>query len=89
MRQETIVCSAVLSRAFVLVWTREAGSSGTGMPLEGLRNLKEFRDNALFLFPLIRLCLHSAQFLKFFVSISSRRGGSISGFDTNNKQWTR
>ena len=39
--------------------------------LDGVRNLKEFQDNALYLFPLIRLCLRSAQCSQFLLALEA------------------
>ena len=71
MHQETRVFTAVLSRAFVLVWTWQDGNV-----LHGFRNLKEFRNNALYqyLFPLIRLCLRSAQCFQFLLAFGAGEG---------------
>ena len=83
MRQESIVCTAVLSRAFVIFWSREA-KTGDGKALEwaldGFRNLEEFRDNVLYLFPLIRLCLRSAHCLKFLLALEPGEAAQFQAF---------
>ena len=48
--------------------------------LDGFRNLKEFRDSALYLFPLIRLCLRSAQCLRFLLALEASEAAQFQAF---------
>lgn len=70
------------SPRFILVLRSEApwGQNVLEWALDGFRNLKEFRDNALYLFPLIRLCLRSAQCLRFLLALEAGEAVQFQAF---------